>query len=67
MGIYFYIGMAWVVFTSALATIAIIYLAIVGLRFVLTNAPKIHLQETTKTVDEIAHDVMVEANGWGRR
>ncbi|MBI4475294.1 MAG: hypothetical protein HY646_21705 [Acidobacteria bacterium] len=37
MGIFETIGMAWVIFTSALATVAIIYLAFIGLRVVLTK------------------------------
>lgn len=37
MSIYEAIGMAWVIFTSSLATISIIYLAIVGLRSVLAK------------------------------
>ena len=37
MGIFETIGMAWVIFTSALATVAIIYLAFIGLRVVLTT------------------------------
>jgi hypothetical protein len=32
MGIFETIGLAWVIFTSTLATVEIIYLAIVGLR-----------------------------------
>ena len=37
MSIYEAVGMAWVIFTSALATIAILYLAFVGLKVVLTK------------------------------
>jgi len=37
MSIYEAIGMAWVIFTSALASIGIIYLAIVGLRSVINK------------------------------
>ncbi len=32
MSIYEAVGMAWVIFTSALATVAILYFAFVGLR-----------------------------------
>ncbi len=32
MSIYEAVGMAWVIFTSALATVAILYLAFLGLR-----------------------------------
>jgi hypothetical protein len=39
MSIYEAIGMAWVIFTSAIATIAILYLAFVGLKTVM-NKPK---------------------------
>ena len=37
MSIYEAVGMAWVIFTSALATIAILYLAFVGLKVVLSQ------------------------------
>ena len=40
MTIFETIGMAWVIFTSALATVAIIYLAFVGLRAVINKEPK---------------------------
>ena len=39
MSIYEAIGMAWVIFTSAIATVEILYLAFVGLRTV-THKPK---------------------------
>jgi hypothetical protein len=35
MSIYEAVGMAWIIFTSALASVAIIYLAFVGLRVVI--------------------------------
>lgn len=38
MTIFETIGMAWVIFTSALATVAIIYLAFVGLKVVINTA-----------------------------
>lgn len=37
MTIFETIGMAWVIFTSALATLAIIYLAFVGLKVVINK------------------------------
>jgi hypothetical protein len=37
MSIYEAVGMAWVIFTSALATVAILYLAFVGLKVVLNK------------------------------
>lgn len=37
MSIFETIGMAWVIFTSALATVAIIYLAFIGLKVVLNK------------------------------
>jgi hypothetical protein len=37
MSIYEAVGMAWVIFTSALATVAILYLAFVGLKAVLNR------------------------------
>jgi len=48
MTIYETIGMAWVIFTSTLATVAIIYLSIVGLKTV------------TKSDEPAPHDVPVE-------
>ena len=35
MSIYEAVGMAWIIFTSALATVAILYLAFVGLKVAL--------------------------------
>ena len=35
MNIYEAIGMAWVIFTSALASVAVIYLAFIGLKVLL--------------------------------
>ncbi len=37
MSIYEAVGMAWVIFTTALATIAILYLAFVGLKVVVNK------------------------------
>lgn len=39
MGIFETIGMAWVIFTAALAHVAIIYLAIVGLKQMVGKKP----------------------------
>ena len=40
MSIFETIGMAWVVFTSALATVAIMYLSFVGLKVVVKKAER---------------------------
>ena len=40
MTIFETIGMAWVIFTSSLATVAIIYLSILGLKVVLKREQK---------------------------
>jgi len=40
MGIFETIGMAWVIFTSALATVGIICLSVVGLKAVVKKAAK---------------------------
>jgi len=40
MGIFETIGMAWVIFTSALATVAIIYLSFVGLKSFIKKTEK---------------------------
>jgi hypothetical protein len=53
MSIYEAIGMAWVIFTSTLASIAIIYLAIVGLRSVLTRQGERREQEGPMEVAEM--------------
>ena len=37
MSIYEAVGIAWVIFTSAIATVAIIYLAFVGLKVVISK------------------------------
>lgn len=38
MSIYEAVGMAWVIFTSALATVGVLYLAYIGLRATLDEA-----------------------------
>jgi hypothetical protein len=38
MSIYEAVGMAWVIFTSALATVSLLYLAFVGLRVTIDKA-----------------------------
>jgi hypothetical protein len=53
MSIYEAIGMAWVIFTSSLASIAIIYLAIVGLRSVLAKQGERREQEGPMEVAEM--------------
>ena len=40
MNIFETIGMAWVIFTSSLASVAIIYLSFVGLKVVVTKESK---------------------------
>jgi hypothetical protein len=45
MSIYEAIGMAWVIFTSSIATVAILYLSFVGLRTIVTE------QEQTRDSD----------------
>ena len=45
MSIYEAVGMAWIIFTSALASVAIIYLAFVGLRVV------IHKEQEARDTD----------------
>ena len=47
MTIFETIGMAWVIFTSSLASVAIIYLAFVGLRQVIKKEQR----EETETVN----------------
>jgi archaellum component FlaF (FlaF/FlaG flagellin family) len=46
MSIYEAVGMAWVIFSSALATVGILYLAFVGLRVTIDKA-----QEERETAD----------------
>jgi hypothetical protein len=38
MSIYEAIGMAWVIFSSALATVAIFYLAFIGVKVMINNS-----------------------------
>ena len=51
MSIYEAIGMAWVIFTSALATVAILYLAFVGLKTILNQ------QQETQDSDNVPVEV----------
>jgi len=51
MSIYEAIGMAWVIFTSAIATVEILYLAFVGLRTVLKK------QEDARDSDDVPVEV----------
>ena len=47
MNIFETIGLAWVIFTSSLASVAILYLSLIGLKAVLRKITK----EDTETVD----------------
>ena len=53
MSIYEAIGMAWVIFSSALATVAILYLAFVCLRLTLENALEGKENDVTVKVKEM--------------
>ena len=53
MSIYEAIGMAWVIFTSSIATVEILYLAFVGLRAVLKNQEEVHDSEVPVEVKEM--------------
>jgi len=53
MSIYEAIGMAWVIFSSALATVGILYLAFVGLRLTLENALEGKENDVTVKVKEM--------------
>jgi hypothetical protein len=53
MSIYEAIGMAWVIFTSAIATVAILYLAFVGLRTVLKKQEELPDSEVPVEVKEM--------------
>jgi hypothetical protein len=52
MSIYEAIGMAWVIFTSAIATVEILYLAFVGLRTVLKKE-EVHDSDVPVEVKEM--------------
>lgn len=53
MSIYEAIGMAWVIFTSALATVEIMYLAFVGLRTVLKKQEDVRDSDVPAEVKEM--------------
>ena len=53
MSIYEAIGMAWVIFSSALATVGILYLAFVGVKLTLENAMEGKENDVTVKVKEM--------------
>ena len=53
MSIYEAIGFAWVIFTSALSSIAIIYLAFVGLRSIMTKQADMGTMDVPLEVKEM--------------
>jgi hypothetical protein len=53
MSIYEAIGMAWVIFTSAIATVEILYLAFVGLRTVLKKQEEVSDSEVPVEVKDM--------------
>jgi hypothetical protein len=53
MSIYEAIGMAWVIFTSAIATVEILYLAFVGLRTVLRKHDEVRDSDVPVEVKEM--------------
>jgi len=53
MSIYEAIGMAWVIFTSAIASVAILYLAYVGLRTLLNKHEEARDGEVPAEVKEM--------------
>ena len=53
MSIYEAIGMAWVIFTSAIATVEILYLAFVGLRTVLEKQEEVRDSDVPVEVKEM--------------
>jgi hypothetical protein len=53
MSIYEAVGMAWVIFTSALATVGILYLALVGLRVTLDKAQEAEEADVPVEVKEM--------------
>jgi len=53
MSIYEAIGMAWVIFTSSIATVEILYLAFVGLRTVIKKHEEVHDNEVPVEVKEM--------------
>jgi len=53
MSIYVAIGMAWVIFTSAIATVEILYLAFVGLRTILKKQEEVRDSDVPVEVKEM--------------
>jgi len=53
MSIYEAIGMAWVIFTSAIATVEILYLAFVGLRTMTNRSKDVQESEVPAEVKEM--------------
>ena len=53
MSIYEAIGMAWVIFTSAIATVGILYLAFVGLRTILRKHDEVRDSDVPAEVKEM--------------
>jgi len=53
MSIYEAVGMAWIIFTSALATVAILYLAFVGLRVTLNKQQELKDSDVPVEVKEM--------------
>jgi threonine/homoserine/homoserine lactone efflux protein len=53
MSIYEAVGMAWVIFTSALATVGILYLAFLGLKVTLDRAQENKESEVPVEVKEM--------------
>ena len=53
MSLYEAIGMAWVIFTSAIASVEILYLAFVGLRSILNKAQEARDSDVPVEVKEM--------------
>ena len=53
MSIYEAIGMAWVIFTSAIATVGILYLAFIGLKTIVTRQEEVRDSEVPVEVKEM--------------
>ena len=53
MSIYEAIGMAWVIFTSAIATVAILYLAFIGLKTVTRKQDEVRDSDVPVEVKEM--------------
>ncbi len=53
MSIYEAIGMAWVIFTSAIATVEILYLALIGLKTVMNRRKEVQDSDVPAEVKEM--------------